>query len=68
MLKDSHIIAAEMLGIKEALPPYLDPNLKIEDLLTGVCFASAGSGFDPLTNELAVIATLHPHHSLFFCL
>lgn len=43
-----------MLGIKDSMPPYLDPNLKIEDLLTGVCFASAGSGYDPLTIELAV--------------
>lgn len=61
MLKISYIIAAEALGIKETLPPYLDPNLTTEDLLTGVCFASAGSGFDPLTVELAVILTLLFH-------
>ncbi|KAJ7968653.1 GDSL esterase/lipase family [Quillaja saponaria] len=27
----------------------MDPNLSFEELLTGVSFASAGSGFDPLT-------------------
>ncbi|KAL5575329.1 hypothetical protein UlMin_017028 [Ulmus minor] len=40
---------ASYVGVKEYVPPYLDPNLKSEDLLTGVSFASAGSGFDPLT-------------------
>ncbi|XP_027347794.1 GDSL esterase/lipase At5g45960 [Abrus precatorius] len=43
---------ASYLGLKELLPPYLDPNLSDEDLLTGVSFASAGSGFDPLTPML----------------
>ncbi|XP_022773599.1 GDSL esterase/lipase At1g73610-like [Durio zibethinus] len=37
------------LGIKFPLPAYLDPNLPREDLATGVCFASAGSGLDELT-------------------
>ncbi|KAH9701955.1 GDSL esterase/lipase [Citrus sinensis] len=40
---------AGFLGIKDTIPPYLDPNLSNEDLLTGVCFASAGSGYDELT-------------------
>ncbi|KAK4606797.1 hypothetical protein RGQ29_000864 [Quercus rubra] len=40
---------ASMLGIKETLPPFLDPNLSKYDLQTGVNFASAGSGFDNLT-------------------
>lgn len=39
------------LGLKESLPPYLDPNLEAYDLLTGVSFASAGTGFDNLTAE-----------------
>ncbi|GLJ16423.1 hypothetical protein SUGI_0278920 [Cryptomeria japonica] len=43
---------SEGLGIKELLPPYLDPNLKAQDLLTGVCFASAGSGLDNLTFQV----------------
>ncbi|WOK92938.1 GDSL esterase/lipase EXL3-like [Canna indica] len=42
------IIASE-LGIKELLPAYLDPDLKEEDILTGVSFASGAAGFDNLT-------------------
>ncbi|WRX26507.1 GDSL lipase/esterase - like 10 [Theobroma cacao] len=42
------------IGIKEYLPPYLDPTLGIEELMTGVSFASAGSGFDPLTPRITV--------------
>ncbi|KAK3427088.1 hypothetical protein EUGRSUZ_F03393 [Eucalyptus grandis] len=44
------LIAAHY-GVKELLPPYLDPALSTEDLTTGVCFASAGSGYDPLTGQ-----------------
>ncbi|XP_030464209.2 GDSL esterase/lipase EXL3-like isoform X2 [Syzygium oleosum] len=43
----------QAFGIKEYLPAYLDPSLKLEDLLTGVSFASGGSGFDPLTSKIA---------------
>nr|CAD1818945.1 unnamed protein product [Ananas comosus var. bracteatus] len=35
------------LGIKELLPPYLRVHLSLEDLLTGVSFASGGCGYDP---------------------
>ncbi|WCJ35763.1 GDSL esterase/lipase At2g30220 [Euphorbia peplus] len=38
------------LGIKESLPPFLDPTLSNNDLITGVNFASGGSGFDNLTS------------------
>lgn len=37
------------LGIKELLPAYLDPNLKEQDLITGVSFSSSGTGLDNLT-------------------
>lgn len=43
------------MGIKENVPPYLDPTLSMEELMTGVSFASAGSGFDTLTATLTVI-------------
>jgi len=46
--------SVEELGIKEFLPAYLDPNLQPSDLPTGVCFASGGAGFDPLTSQTAV--------------
>ncbi|XP_041989317.1 GDSL esterase/lipase At5g45960-like [Salvia splendens] len=39
-------------GIKDMIPPYLDPTLTVDDLKTGVCFASAGTGFDPLTAQI----------------
>lgn len=56
--------AASYAGLKrEVLPPYLDPNLtNIEELMTGVSFASAGSGFDPLTPTISVCLYL----SIFF--
>ncbi|XP_068461957.1 GDSL esterase/lipase EXL3-like [Phaseolus vulgaris] len=56
---------AEIFGIKESLPPYLDPNLEIEDLLTGVSFASAGSGYDPLTTELAAVLSAQDQLNMF---
>ncbi|XVE80964.1 hypothetical protein DITRI_Ditri15bG0024000 [Diplodiscus trichospermus] len=43
---------ASSLGIKDAVPPFLDPNLSDDELRTGVSFASAGSGFDDLTTSL----------------
>lgn len=48
------LISAEELGIKDTVPAYLDPNLKEEDLATGVAFASGGSGYDPLTPKIVV--------------
>ncbi|XP_028784677.1 GDSL esterase/lipase EXL3 [Neltuma alba] len=51
-------LIVEELGIKELLPAYLDPNLRPEDLPTGVNFASGGTGYDPLTPELASAISL----------
>ncbi|XP_050214247.1 GDSL esterase/lipase EXL1-like [Mercurialis annua] len=51
-------IIAEELGVKEILPAYLDPTLLPQDLITGVTFASGGSGFDPLTSKLASVISL----------
>jgi hypothetical protein len=45
---------ADDLGVKDLLPAYLDPNLQPQDLITGVCFASGGAGYDPLTSKAAV--------------
>lgn len=58
--------AASYIGLKkELLPPYLDPNLNIEELMTGVSFASAGSGFDPLTPSITVCHASLIIHILF---
>ena len=54
--------AASYAGIKDMIPPYLDPTLTVDDLKTGVCFASAGTGFDPLTAQINV--SLSPSISL----
>ncbi|RXI06422.1 hypothetical protein DVH24_018464 [Malus domestica] len=48
----------ESVGVKKILPTYLDSNLKIQDLLTGVSFASGGSGYDPLTPKIVINAAV----------
>ncbi|CAN1824644.1 GDSL esterase/lipase At3g14820 [Linum perenne] len=48
----------EELGIKELLPAYKDPKLKPEDLLTGVCFAAGGVGYDDLSSQSASVPPL----------
>ncbi|XP_057766108.1 GDSL esterase/lipase EXL3-like [Salvia miltiorrhiza] len=49
---------AEEVGVKELIPAYLDPNLKIQDLLSGVSFASGGCGFDPQTAHIVSAISL----------
>ncbi|CAI9301952.1 unnamed protein product [Lactuca saligna] len=58
-------LIVEELGIKEVLPPYLGPSLPIEDLRTGVNFASGGGGYDPLTSQLASVISLPGQIELF---
>ncbi|KAK1375394.1 GDSL-motif lipase/hydrolase family protein [Heracleum sosnowskyi] len=56
---------ASYVGIKENVPPYLDPTLSLEELMTGVSFASAGSGFDPLTATLTQVIPVIKQVDLF---
>ncbi|XP_027177609.1 alkane hydroxylase MAH1-like [Coffea eugenioides] len=42
-------LLASMLGLKETIPPFLQPKLSDQELLTGVSFASAAAGFDDET-------------------
>ncbi|RZB70256.1 GDSL esterase/lipase EXL1 [Glycine soja] len=58
-------ILVEELGIKEFLPAYLDPNLELNELPTGVCFASGGSGYDPLTSQTATAIPLSGQLDMF---
>ncbi|KAK9740038.1 hypothetical protein RND81_03G006600 [Saponaria officinalis] len=48
----------EKFGIKKSLPAFLDTSLPEEELLTGVSFASAGSGYDPFTAHLVLTRSL----------
>jgi len=48
---------SEAFGIKQAVPAYLDPAYSISDFATGVCFASAGTGYDNATSNVAVSFT-----------
>ncbi|KAF6163809.1 hypothetical protein GIB67_016149 [Kingdonia uniflora] len=52
------VLPARELGVKDLLPAYLDPSLKLSDLLTGVSFASGGSGYDPLTPQIVSVISL----------
>jgi len=45
---------AEGLGVKSTIPAYLDPAYTIQDFATGVCFASAGTGYDNATAAVLV--------------
>ncbi|XP_066317611.1 GDSL esterase/lipase EXL3-like [Miscanthus floridulus] len=57
---------ASRLGIKDLLPPYLSPQpLEKHDLVTGVSFASGGTGFDPLTPQLASVISLPDQLTMF---
>lgn len=56
---------ASMLRIKDTIPPFLHPKLSEDDILTGVSFASGGSGFDELTTLASgVIPVLKQTHYL----
>ncbi|GLT39280.1 hypothetical protein SLA2020_134780 [Shorea laevis] len=57
--------AAEIFGIKELLPAYLDPNLQLQDLLTRVSFASGGTGYDPLTAQIVSVLSFSNQLRLF---
>ncbi|XP_020106677.1 GDSL esterase/lipase At1g58480-like [Ananas comosus] len=60
----SDFLASE-LGVKETLPAYLGTKLSAQDLLTGVSFASAGTGFDPATATLASVIPMRKQLEMF---
>ncbi|CAA6661079.1 unnamed protein product [Spirodela intermedia] len=57
-------IAAD-LGVKDEVPPYLDRSLSVEELTTGVCFGSAGTGFDPLTAKMSAVIPMRQQLNYF---
>ncbi|KAK6277925.1 hypothetical protein POUND7_018248 [Theobroma cacao] len=62
---DSILDTGEGLGVKSALPAFLDPNLPSEELATGVCFASGGSGLDQLTAKLQNVISITDQLNFF---
>ncbi|KAK1301572.1 GDSL esterase/lipase [Acorus calamus] len=46
---------AEIMGFTRSVPAFLDPNLNPQQLLHGVSFASAASGYDDLTANLTKV-------------
>ncbi|XP_054797838.1 GDSL esterase/lipase At2g42990-like isoform X2 [Prosopis cineraria] len=49
---------SEAFGIKPYVPAYLDPSYSIKDFATGVCFASAGTGYDNATSDVLNVIPL----------
>ncbi|XP_010064947.2 GDSL esterase/lipase At4g26790 [Eucalyptus grandis] len=49
---------SEAFGIKLAMPAYLDPAHNMTDMATGVCFASAGTGYDNATSNVLSVVPL----------
>nr|XP_043634871.1 GDSL esterase/lipase EXL3-like [Erigeron canadensis] len=45
-------LIAEKVLVKEYVPPYLDPFIEDQDMITGVSFASGATGYDPLTSTI----------------
>ncbi|KAJ7953159.1 GDSL esterase/lipase [Quillaja saponaria] len=56
---------AEGFGVKQIVPAYFEQNLHLQDLFTGMCFASGGAGYDPLTNQIAASLSLDQQLSMF---
>ncbi|KAL8205296.1 hypothetical protein R6Q57_008847 [Mikania cordata] len=49
---------SEMFGLRPYVPAYLDPAYNISDFATGVCFASAGTGYDNATSDVLSVIPL----------
>ncbi|XP_039003831.1 GDSL esterase/lipase At2g42990-like [Hibiscus syriacus] len=49
---------SEGFGLKPIIPAYLDPAFNISDFATGVCFASAATGYDNATADILKVIPL----------
>ncbi|GJU71511.1 GDSL esterase/lipase-like protein [Tanacetum coccineum] len=49
---------SELFGLRPYVPAYLDPAYNISDFVTGVCFASAGTGYDNATSDVLSVIPL----------
>ncbi|XP_024982128.1 GDSL esterase/lipase At2g30220-like isoform X1 [Cynara cardunculus var. scolymus] len=58
-------LLASLLGVKQTIPPFLQPDLSAYELQTGVCFASAGTGYDRLTAALTRVIPMSQQLNYF---
>ncbi|XAR55310.1 Triacylglycerol lipase [Bertholletia excelsa] len=49
---------SEAFGLRPFVPAYLDPSYNISDFALGVCFASAGTGYDTATSDVLSVIPL----------
>ncbi|CAL5405480.1 unnamed protein product [Camellia sinensis] len=49
---------SEAFGLQPIIPAYLDPVYNISDFTSGVCFASAGTGYDNATSDVLSVIPL----------
>ncbi|XAR68136.1 Triacylglycerol lipase [Bertholletia excelsa] len=49
---------SEAFGLRPYVPAYLDPMFNISDFAVGVCFASAGTGYDNATSDILSVIPL----------
>ncbi|XP_055823572.1 GDSL esterase/lipase At2g04570-like isoform X2 [Solanum dulcamara] len=49
---------SEAFGLRPFVPAYLDPAYSISDFAEGVCFASAGTGYDNATSDVLNVIPL----------
>ncbi|KAL3509970.1 hypothetical protein ACH5RR_029371 [Cinchona calisaya] len=49
---------SEAFGLRPFVPAYLDPSYNIGDFAQGVCFASAGTGYDNTTSDVLNVIPL----------
>ncbi|KAL5791692.1 hypothetical protein ACOSP7_000286 [Xanthoceras sorbifolium] len=49
---------SESFGLKPTIPAYLDPTYNISDFASGVCFASAATGYDNATADILKVIPL----------
>ncbi|XP_050229313.1 GDSL esterase/lipase At1g06990-like [Mercurialis annua] len=56
---------ASLFGIKETVPPFMDPNLSDNEIVTGVNFASSGAGYDESTSLTSNVVSVQKQVGLF---
>ncbi|KAK1441038.1 hypothetical protein QVD17_06874 [Tagetes erecta] len=58
-------LIAEIINVKEYVPPYLNPLIEDQDLITGVSFASGATGLDPMTSTINMVIPMTDQLQMF---